>query len=74
MCAGLRVSTATAIAEPGAVVLLSAGAGPARISAPCRAGRLVLWQVGDDDHPLMIGGQWLSVLAVAGHGSESCGE
>jgi uncharacterized protein (UPF0548 family) len=34
--AGLRVSASTVIAEPGTVVLLSAGAGPARLSAPCR--------------------------------------
>jgi uncharacterized protein (UPF0548 family) len=34
--AGLRVSASTAVAGPGTVVLLSAGAGPARISAPCR--------------------------------------
>ncbi|HVB46743.1 MAG TPA: DUF1990 domain-containing protein [Streptosporangiaceae bacterium] len=34
--AGLRVSASTATAEPGTVVLLSAGPSPARISAPCR--------------------------------------
>jgi uncharacterized protein (UPF0548 family) len=34
--AGLHVSAATAAAEPGAVVLLSVGAGPIRLRAPCR--------------------------------------
>ena len=34
--AGLRVSPSSAIAEPGAVVVLGLGAGPVRISAPCR--------------------------------------
>lgn len=34
--AGLRVAASSAIAEPGSVLLLGLGAGPARISAPCR--------------------------------------
>ncbi|HVB45020.1 MAG TPA: DUF1990 domain-containing protein [Streptosporangiaceae bacterium] len=34
--AGLRVSASAVTAGPGTVVVLSAGAGPARISAPCR--------------------------------------
>jgi uncharacterized protein (UPF0548 family) len=34
--AGLRVSPSSAVAEPGAVVVLGLGAGPIRISAPCR--------------------------------------
>jgi uncharacterized protein (UPF0548 family) len=34
--AGLRVTASAPIAWPGAVVLLGAGAGPLRVSAPCR--------------------------------------
>jgi uncharacterized protein (UPF0548 family) len=34
--AGLRVTASAATAEPGAVVMLAIGAGPVRISAPCR--------------------------------------
>jgi uncharacterized protein (UPF0548 family) len=34
--AGLRVTASAAAADPGAVVLLAIGAGPVRISAPCR--------------------------------------
>lgn len=34
--AGLRVSPSSAMAEPGAVVVLGLGAGPIRTSAPCR--------------------------------------
>jgi uncharacterized protein (UPF0548 family) len=34
--AGLRVAASSALAEPGAVVLLSAGAGPVSVRAPCR--------------------------------------
>jgi uncharacterized protein (UPF0548 family) len=34
--AGFRVTASAAVAEPGAVVLLSAGAGPLGIQAPCR--------------------------------------
>jgi excisionase family DNA binding protein len=31
-------------------------------------------QVRDDDHPLVVGGQWPPVLAVAGHRGESRGQ
>jgi uncharacterized protein (UPF0548 family) len=34
--AGLRVCASTATAEPGAVLILGLGAGPLRITAPCR--------------------------------------
>jgi uncharacterized protein (UPF0548 family) len=34
--AGVRVTASAPVAEPGIVVLLSVGAGPLRISAPCR--------------------------------------
>jgi uncharacterized protein (UPF0548 family) len=34
--AGLRVAASRPMAEPGAVVMLSVGAGPIRIGAPCR--------------------------------------
>jgi uncharacterized protein (UPF0548 family) len=34
--AGVRVAASAPVAEPGAVVLLSAGAGPLRVRAPCR--------------------------------------
>jgi uncharacterized protein (UPF0548 family) len=34
--AGLRVSPSSVVAEPGAVVVLSLGAGPIRTNAPCR--------------------------------------
>jgi uncharacterized protein (UPF0548 family) len=34
--AGLRVTTSESVVKPGTVVLLSAGAGPLRVSAPCR--------------------------------------
>ena len=34
--AGLRVSASSARAEPGAVLILGLGAGPVRVTAPCR--------------------------------------
>lgn len=34
--AGLSVTASAVVAEPGAVVLLSVGAGPLRVCAPCR--------------------------------------
>jgi uncharacterized protein (UPF0548 family) len=34
--AGLRVTASEPLARPGAIVLLSAGAGPLRLRAPCR--------------------------------------
>lgn len=34
--AGLHVSASTSVAEPGCVVLLGVGIGPARVRAPCR--------------------------------------
>jgi len=36
MRAGLRVTASEAVVKPGAVVLLSAGAGPLQLRAPCR--------------------------------------
>jgi hypothetical protein len=58
-CPGRAMSTFTAGAE--------------RHLRLCCAGEL-LWQIRDDDHPPVIGGQRLGVLAVAGHGGEPRGE
>jgi hypothetical protein len=59
LCPGRAMSTFTAGAE--------------RHLRLCCAGEL-LWQIRDDDHPPVIGGQRLGVLAVAGHGGEPRGE
>lgn len=39
--AGLRVSPSTTTVQPGSVVVLGVGAGPVRVSAPCRVVYLV---------------------------------
>jgi hypothetical protein len=67
ICAVDRIQhrTADSVHQAGRGVFL-----PGRLRRP---GQL-LWQVRDDDHPFVIGGQRLPVLAVAGHGGESGGE
>jgi hypothetical protein len=50
-----------------------AGRGAFPLGRLRRPGEL-LWQVRDDDHPFVIGGQRLCVLSVAGHRGESGGE
>jgi uncharacterized protein (UPF0548 family) len=60
--AGLRVSPSSAMAEPGAVVVLGLGAGPIRTRAPCR----VIYVVNEPDR------QGFAYGTLPGH--PECGE